>query len=142
MFETMPQPTSTVVKSGKSPYGHVEREVKTSFVLNPEADGQSSSAEQVVVTVTTRHSGESKSFYTSVTWVTQHQDGAFAVTKWGSDHMSKRIHSAGVARYSVKAMEAFHATSMAQVKVYWDMGVSEVFHEAAERNGLFATQEA
>ena len=146
MFETMPAPSSTVVKSGKNYFGQTERNVTTRWILNPSGDEM---VDKVVVEVTTSHNGDRKQFNTSVTWATikteaRHaSDGPGTYTSWcwGSDHTMKTVRTAPVARYSATAMQAHHAGAMEVVEQYWEQ-VVPVFHEAAERTGIFAEPEA
>lgn len=139
-FETVPDGAETTVKSGKyGPYSQVKREVKTRWVLNPEAEG----VPKVVVDLVTSHWGERKQFSTTLTWGTVKQvqkhpadgPGVLAIETWGSDHMMVRVHSTPVARYSVKAMEAHHEAAMAVVEEQWE-GAKRVFEQAVEANGL------
>lgn len=147
--ETMPEPTSTVTRSGKFGYHQqVRRDVTTSWVLNPEASGLESEP-KVVVTLTTSHWGDRKKFSSTLTWGTEETrplhpadgSGTYTSSCWSSNHLMKTVHTAGVARYSVKAMEEFHQTSLAQTKVYWGMGPEQVFEQAAEMSGLTQMQE-
>lgn len=141
MFETMPEPTSTKVKSGKyGPYNQTKREVTTRWVLNPEAEG----VPKVVVDLFTSHRGETKRFYTTLTWATVEpavEGSPFMVETWASDHRMLGVLSAPVARYSQKAMEAHHEVALAAVEA--NMGYyGAVFQQAAERNGLTEEVEA
>lgn len=138
MFESMPEGGTTTVKSGKfGPYNQVKREAQTRWVLNP---GEHTT---VVVDLTTYHSPESKCFFSTLTWGTVETkplhpsdgQGVFSVYCWGSDHVSKRLPSVPVARYSVKALEAHHEVALAQVANRFSH-FAYVFEEAAERNGL------
>lgn len=134
-FETVPEGSETTVKSGKfGPYQQVKREVRTRWVLNPEAEG----VPKVVVDLTTNHWGERKQFSTTLTWATVEPavpGSPFMVETWGSDHMMLRVHSTPVARYSVKAMEAHHEAAMAVMEQYWENS-KRVFRQAVEASGL------
>ena len=136
MFETMPSPASTETKSGKyGPYGQTKREVKTRWVLNPEAEG----VPKVVVDLFTSHWGDRKVLSTSLTWGTIEPTvpgSQFHVETWSSSNKMVRIHTTPVARYSVKAMEAHHEAAMGMVTDFWGTGVEQVFVEAAGHSGL------
>ena len=134
MIASMPDPTATVVKSGKGSYGQTQREVKTTWVLNPEAEG----VPQVVVALTTYHYGNRKMFSSSMTWGTREPavpGSVFSVETWASDHKQVRVYTSPVARYSVKAMESHHAVALTEVEAHWETCYA-VFAEAAERSGL------
>ncbi len=135
---TVPGTVKTVVRSGKyGVYNQVQRDVTTTWVLNPEAHAEGSDA--IRVSLTTSHRGESKQFSSVLTWDTLEapKDGSvFSVSRWSSDHPLKQIHRVSVARYSVKAMEAHHAVALDVLEQYWDEGVSSVFSEALAQVGF------
>lgn len=141
MFETMPSPASTKTRSGKyGPFQQVRRDVRTRWVLNPEAEG----VPQIVVDLTTYHYGDSKRYGTSLTWGTVEPTtpgSVFHVETWASDHAMKQVAVTPVARYSVKTMEAHHAAALAEVEQRFSH-FAYVFTEAAERSGLTVGSES
>ena len=143
-FTSLPEGSTTTVKSGKGSYGQVQREAKTRWVLNPEAEG----VPKVVVDLSTHHDPDSKVFRTSLTWggVEPAVPGSpFHVETWASDHLMLTVRRTLVPRYSQKALEAEHAEALKVVKaepLFGEGRVLAVFNEAAERNGLGAEVEA
>lgn len=132
---SLPAPTSTVTRNGKGAYGQTQRDVTTTWVLNPEATGTKHD-EVTVVTLTTSHWGESRCYSSHLTWQTKHTDGAFAVSTWGSDHASWRPLSTRCARHSLAAMQAHHAEALALTESLFAEQPRAVFAEAALRTGL------
>ncbi len=138
MFEHFVSPDTTVVRSGKyGPYQQQRRDVTSTWVLNPEAEGVPS----VCVTLTTSHWGERKEFASRLTWETRRpaEPGSpFSITTWGSDHTSLGVHTVRVQRYAKSKMEQHHTEALAAMEDHW-LGARRVFAEAIERNGLDIT---
>jgi len=145
MFEmptSLPEPASTKTKNGKGPYGQMQREVKTRWVLNPEAEA--AGLPTVFVDLTTYHYGERKMYSSMLTWGTKEpakEGSVFSVETWGSDHASWRPLSTPAARHSLKAMEAHHADALAEVARNWVACTEPVFFHAAHRCGLLVAEE-
>lgn len=135
---SLPEPTSTKTRNGKGSYGQVQRDVTTSWVLNPEQVAEGLPA--VVVSLTTSHWGERKQYASMMTWETRSTEGAFSITTWGSDHMTWRPLTSPAARHSLKAMEAHHEAALAVVAES-PGAFMQIFAEAADRNGLRVAEE-
>lgn len=148
--ESFPQPTSSRTRNGKYGYHQqVQRDVTSTWVLNPEAEGVPS----VRVTLTTSHSvsyqrfEKSSAYVSTMTWGTHEpaiEGSVFSVETWSSDNASVRISSSLTPRHSLKAMQAQHEAALQMAADYWDSGtqVKGVFLDAATKSGLFETAEA
>ena len=145
---TCPAPTSTRTRNGKYGYHQqVRRDVTTTWVLNPEAEG----VPQIRVTLTTSH-GESWNRYVKtsgyssrMTWGTfepAEPGSVFSVETWSSDNaMMSAQPMVVVARHSLKAMEAAHAAALTEVEQRFEH-FAPIFEQAATRSGLTEMAEA
>lgn len=125
MFESLPAPTSTTVKSGKyGPFQQTKREATTRFEIGETPSGLA------VVEVITSHDPDSKVFRAYCTWGRVSSEGGFSVFSWSSDHAYKALLRDPVARYSKKALEEAHGRVLAAIEASFEV-VSHVFNEAA-----------